>query len=297
MSSNASMMRWYPDREPDPRPIHGWDARIDPSLKADVPFQQTDDPEGAQAWLNARLPGTTVGEPEPERLRSVPFPPENVRPPETVYADDLTGVGWLPEIDYPRITAEEIRANLEEAERVRHRIAELPDGSINGRLVDFPRHRIPVTDDPRVVHMGVETPTAYQLPDGRWHLAYDGSRPPEGSPVTPTVPRRDEPMRPHDAPAWPSPETIERPNFPRQSHAPVIEVTVCVRTLDGLEETYVIENPEWLGMTMVVETDFSEIGLDSGRLCRMPGLRELRELVISIGSPRNWRRLPTRRWQ
>lgn len=200
MSSNASMMRWYPDREPDPRPIHGWDARIDPNVKANITFQETDDREAALAWLESR---TDLGEPEPERL------------------------------------------SMEEAERVRHRIAELPDGSIN-------------------------------IVGGQW------TEPPEPGLYSP-------PINPSNF--------IERPDFPRGPHPGVESVRIIVRMESGIGETFEIDNPSEVQFTMNVETDYMDIGLDSGRLCRMPGLRELRELVISIGSPRNWRRLPTRRWQ
>jgi hypothetical protein len=79
-------MRWSPDREPNPRPIHGWDPPMDPELQADVPFQETDDPEGAKAWLEDRLNQT---QPDPvtddrlnHRMINVPIPPErrNLRP-------------------------------------------------------------------------------------------------------------------------------------------------------------------------------------------------------------------------
>jgi len=97
--SNDYMM-WGPDRPENPRPIHGWDAQLDPSVVANVTFREQDDPEGAQAWLDSHL---NEVEPEqfpdfghpvpPEELlaenpagyyaRSVPFPPGNVRPPTT----------------------------------------------------------------------------------------------------------------------------------------------------------------------------------------------------------------------
>jgi len=99
--SDSSMMRWYPDREPDPRPIHGWDARLDPSVKADVTFREQDDPEGAQAWLDAQWSLGTFREPPEEtpRMRSVPFPPENVRPPTTerMMPDQMRRIQALPD--------------------------------------------------------------------------------------------------------------------------------------------------------------------------------------------------------
>lgn len=115
------MMRWYPDREPDPRPIHGWDPRMDPSVKADVVFQDQDDPEGAQAWLDSQLSVISRGMEPPEEppalMRSVPFPPENVRPPTTEWVPDVSGI---PD-------------DMSGDQRVRDRLASLPDGSITIR--------------------------------------------------------------------------------------------------------------------------------------------------------------------
>lgn len=66
--------RWSPDLPENPYPKYA-DARLDPRERADVPFQDTDDPEGAVAWLdqelerNGQAMAGVVG-------RYVPIPPE-----------------------------------------------------------------------------------------------------------------------------------------------------------------------------------------------------------------------------
>jgi len=211
--SDSSMMRWAPDREPNPRPIYGWDPRLDPSVVADVTFQDADDPEGARAWLDSQLQIISSGSeplPEPQRLQSVPFPPENVRPPE----------GW--------------------------------------RMTD-PR------EDPR-------------MRDDYWVRADD---PPfaQGGLMPPPVN---------------NPRIWERPNFPSDPLDDVAQIVIILRRESGLEETFEIE-PSDVQFQMDVTHDWIEIGDPQPRL--IPGRRELRRVLISIGSPRNWRRLATRRWR
>jgi hypothetical protein len=46
--------RWSPDLPENPYPKYA-DARLDPRERADVPFQDADDPEGAVAWLDQEL--------------------------------------------------------------------------------------------------------------------------------------------------------------------------------------------------------------------------------------------------
>jgi hypothetical protein len=236
------MMRWYPDRTPDPRPIHGWGERLDPSVVADVTFQEQDDPEGAHAWLDARL---NEVEPDPadqirselDRLaQSVPFPPENVRPPE----------GW-------RMT------NPREDPRMRN---------------DYYVRAVPMSEGQRTIYDHERT-----VRDSRDELA-------------------DRTRRVYPAGCFQDPPTtqpVERPDFPRGEMTGIESVTMIFRMNNGWEETYVIENPADLQFQTVVEQEWIEVGELQRRV--IPGIRELRQIMISIGSPRNWRRLPSRRWQ
>jgi len=227
------MMRWYPDRTPDPRPIHGWGERLDPSVVADVTFQEQDDPEAALAWLDARL---NEVEPDP--------------------ADQMT--------------PDQMR-----------RIQALPDGWVNVDPREDPRMRgdyyvraEPMTDGQRTIYDHERT-----VRDSRREQLADRTR------------------RVYPAGCFQDPPTtqpVERPDFPRGEMTGIESVTMIFRMNNGWEETYVIENPADLQIHTVIEQEWIEVGELQRRV--IPGIRELRQILVSIGSPRNWRRLPSRRW-
>jgi hypothetical protein len=332
--SNESMMRWYPDREPDPRPIYGWDTRIDPSVKADVTFRDGS-PEDAVAWLE-----TSVGEPpvEPAPLQSVPFPPENVRPPESVWVRD-DGEVMTNGPDHEVRTWSERYGLRPVSEEIRREIAALREA--------YPEYPAPAVDASHSPEMTPDQMRRIQaLPDGqlnvdlsqnwtdpvttsptsefRWTGGNDQVRPGGDPRMRDDYYVRAEPMtegqrtiydhertvrdsreelanrtrRVYPAGCFqdpPTTESVERPDFPRGEMTGIEEVIMIFRMNNGWEETYVIENPADLELRTVVEQEWIEVGELQRRV--IPGIRELRQILISIGSPRNWRRLRSRRWQ
>lgn len=278
MSNDA--WSWSPDRPENPQPIHGPDRRIPRDVRANVPFQEQDDPEGAQNWLDTQLDMISQSMAGQERaMRSIPFDPRNVRPPEEIRTREsqprYPGVPWPMTND------------TLDTEEVRNRVAELPYGELNpyGRWA------------------GPAGPPPNQLPGetaAQWMARHDRAESAQ-EPVTIAMdPVAGEPayMNPHDGVPRPSPETVERPNFPvGPLGQQVMDVTISVRTRDGFIETYVIDDPDGFEFRMNVDREFMTIGTPSGFVEQMPVARRLRELVIAIWSPRNWRRLPTRRWR
>jgi hypothetical protein len=130
------------------------------------------------------------------------------------------------------------------------------------------------------------------LPNGELTVSMDPTRDPrmdDGYYV-----RADDP---HYRPPVPAsdPRTVERPDFPRGEMRGIESVRIIIRMDNGMEETYEIDRPEDVEFRMEVVTDYMDLGVVYGR--RIPTLRELRRLVLSVGLPRNWRRLGTRRWR
>jgi len=238
------MMRWYPDRTPDPRPIHGWGERLDPSVVADVTFQDTDDPEGAQAWLDAQMS---------QNLRETDAVTESI---EQRYRDDLERLG---------------RYEREQA-RLQSRIQALPDGQIWVRADSV-------------------GPVAHHIGDGRWTIRED-PRQLSGEELAART-RRVYPAGCFQDP--PTDQPVERPDFPSAPITGVESVRLIIRMANGVEEIFEIDDPAEVRFRPLVDQEWVEVGEPQRRM--IPGLRELRNVLVSIASPRNWRRLPTRRWR
>lgn len=266
MSWEETAMTWSLERGLNPRPIHGWDSRIDPSVKADIRFQDRDDPEGAQIWLDVQASVIAQGmeprEEPPAPMQSVPYRLENVRPITTDWVREPADLAESGRDFSPMALADDDALDTEE---IRNRVASLPDGEIRvGRMTEQDM----ITEDQFRQNVAEYERIRNRLTRQIYPLGY---------------------LDP------PTPETVERPDFPHAPATGVESVRVIVRMNNGVEEIFEIDNPTEVQFTMNVETDYADLGDMYGR--RIPTLRELRELLISIGSPRNWRRLPTRRWQ
>jgi hypothetical protein len=82
-----------------------------------------------------------------------------------------------------------------------------------------------------------------------------------------------------------------------QGRNQVVDARMVLRFASGLEETYEFSSPEEIDFQAEVEQDYMDVSSFNGFRERIPGVRSLRRIVITIMSPRGWRRLPTRRWQ
>ena len=88
---------------------------------------------------------------------------------------------------------------------------------------------------------------------------------------------------------------MERPDFPSAPITGVESVRLIIRMANGVEEIFEIDDPAEVHFRPLVDQEWVEVGEPQRRM--IPGLRELRNVLVSIASPRNWRRLPTRRWR
>lgn len=142
--SGTDYMRWGPNQPENARPIHGWDPPMPADRVADVTFQPEDDPEGAQAWLDAELAARDEVLAAHARLNhqmiNAPVSPERARnvPQEWVRADGQqdpipTGIfgtltqGELPEISPASSYGTQFTFTAQSEERPNFPLEEIPD--------------------------------------------------------------------------------------------------------------------------------------------------------------------------
>lgn len=178
---------------------------------------------------------------------------------------------------------------------------------LNGNMINVPIPPERQGMTPETVLVDEMRPILSQMtPDQLDALAIDPMTAPDAEEIRQSMRDALEVMRPFGRPNDPFTPTelgvisqdMERPNFPFRPLAGIVAVRISFRREDGYEEAYELDDPSQIAFAMRVEYEESQEITPMGfAVRRVRGLRELRAVLLEVSSPRNWRRLATRRWR
>lgn len=233
-----------------------------------------------------------------------PDRPENPRPihgnDSPIHSSRRADVTFL-EQDDPEGAQDWLDSRLDEITETQRAANRLNGNMIN---VPIPPERQGTT--PEAVQVDEMRPILSQMtPDQLDALAIDPAVAPDAEEIRQSMRDALEVMRPFPRPNAPFTPTelgvisqdMERPNFPFVPLAGIVAVRISFRREDGYEEAYELTDPSQIAFAMRVEYDESQEITPRGFSVRVQGLRELRAVLLEVSSPRNWRRLATRRWR